>query len=105
VITYWSAVGIAVVLWFATGWYLNERLKAVHQKLDGLSESFNGLRDYLYEIDPQFDDERILGQAEFDSGPAINRLTLAELEKRKRSNGHRILTTNFREGGFRAPNQ
>ena len=38
--------------------YLNERLKLVHEKLDRTLEVFDGLRDYLYEIDPQFDDER-----------------------------------------------
>jgi hypothetical protein len=51
-------IGSVIVLWFANGWYLNEKLKAVHKKLDRLSENFNGLREYLYEIDPQFNDER-----------------------------------------------
>lgn len=48
----------AIALWFAHGWYLNERLKSVHAKLDFVLDQFNGLRKYLYEIDPQFDDER-----------------------------------------------
>jgi hypothetical protein len=50
----------AVVLWFAQGWYLNERLNRVHAKFDRLFEQFDGLREYLYEIDPQFDEERRL---------------------------------------------
>jgi hypothetical protein len=34
----------AVVLWFANGYYLNERLQDVHKKLDSVLEEFNGLR-------------------------------------------------------------
>ena len=47
----------AVVLWFAHGWYLNERLKHVHKKPDRLLDAFDRLRDRLYEIAPQFNDE------------------------------------------------
>lgn len=52
----------AVVLWFATGWYLNYRLKHLHAKLDLVLNQFNGLRRYLYEIDPQFDDGKSLSE-------------------------------------------
>jgi len=37
----------AIALWFAHAWYLNERLKHMHEKLDTILETFNGLRDYL----------------------------------------------------------
>jgi hypothetical protein len=37
----------AIALWFAHGWYLNVRLKLVHEKLDRVLETFDGLRDYL----------------------------------------------------------
>jgi hypothetical protein len=47
----------AIALWFAQGWYLNEKLNPRHEKLDCLLDAFDGLRDYLYEIDPQFGDE------------------------------------------------
>ena len=57
-----TVVITAVVLWFAHGWYLNNRLLQVHEKLDQVLEQFNGLRNYLYEIDPQFDDERETGK-------------------------------------------
>lgn len=53
-----TIISTGIALWLAHGWYLNERLKSVHSKLDSLLDQFNGLRDYLYEIDPQFDDER-----------------------------------------------
>ncbi|MFZ3320738.1 MAG: hypothetical protein WA190_00090 [Usitatibacter sp.] len=53
-----TVVLTAIALWFAHGWYLNIRLERVHRKLDLMLASFDGLRIYLYEIDPQFDDER-----------------------------------------------
>lgn len=53
-----SVILTTIALWFAHGWYLNNRLKSVHAKLDSVLDEFNGLRKYLYEIDPQFDNER-----------------------------------------------
>jgi hypothetical protein len=105
-ITYWTAIGIAVALWFATGWYLNERLKIVHTKLDLVLDNFNGLREYLYEIDPQFDEERRLLTDLYSDGPG----TLfagkqhMDLTNEKKENGFRTLNSPFYEGGFRAPN-
>lgn len=83
----------AIVLWFAHGWYVNERLKHVHEKLDRVLEAFNGLRDYLYEIDPQFDDERESRQA-FESGDSIFAgMNDMELIRRKEKEGKRTLNT------------
>jgi hypothetical protein len=106
VITVWSAIGIAVVLWFATGWYLNERLNLVHAKLDRLFDNFNGLREYLYEIDPQFDEERRLLAELFsdDPGTMFSGMEHMELTKRKEEEGRRTLNSHFLDGGFRAPN-
>lgn len=89
----------AVVLWFAQGWYLNEKLKAVHAKLDTLTEAFDGLRDYLYENDRQFDDERQL-LAEFGGeGDEIARAFAGkghfDLIKEKERQGRRTLSTPF----------
>lgn len=53
-----TVIFTGIALWFAHGWYLNRRLRAVHMKLDSILSQFNGLREYLYEIDPQFNDER-----------------------------------------------
>ena len=54
----------AIAIWFVSSWYLNERFRRLDEKLDrtleALLENIDGLRDYLYEIDPQFDDERNL---------------------------------------------
>ncbi|MBS1199189.1 MAG: hypothetical protein H6R18_2974 [Proteobacteria bacterium] len=83
----------AIVLWFAHGWYLNERLKHVHEKLDRVLEAFDGLRDYLYEIDPQFDDERENRQA-FESGDSMFAgMNDMELIRRKEREGKRTLNT------------
>ena len=45
-----TVVVTAVVLWFATGWYLNTRLKEVHEKLDRLLEAFDDLRKEIWRL-------------------------------------------------------
>lgn len=89
----------AIVLWFAHGWYLNDRLKHVNEKLDRVLEAFNGLHDYLYEIDPQFDDERHLLKdfhEQFDNGSiSFAGMNHMELIKSKEQTGKRTLNTPF----------
>lgn len=96
-----TIVGTAVVLWFAHGWYLNTRLERVHAKLDAVLEDFGGLRKYLYEIDPQFDDEREAAstfEASLDKpGVSFAGLDALQLEQRKRERGLRTLDTPFTE--------
>jgi hypothetical protein len=82
----------AIVLWFAQGYYLNARLRDVHKKLDSVLEEFNGLRKYLYEIDPQFDDERASDEA-VSEGAFLSGMDDIELLKRKRAAGKRTLNT------------
>ena len=90
----------AVVLWFAHGWYLHSRLLDVHKKLDRVLNEFNGLRLYLYEIDPQFDDER---QSDEDMAkPDGERDMYAEMDdcflvRQKEKDGKRTLSTRFSE--------
>lgn len=93
-----------VALWFAHGWYLNLRLQYVHKKLDAVLAQFNGLREYLYEIDPQFDDER-QSQGRFDghqqtpeSNDVFSGLDASRLEREKRKSGKRTLNTGFTSG-------
>jgi hypothetical protein len=107
VITYWGVVGVAVTFWFATGWYLNERLKLVHAKLDRVLDNFNGLREYLYEIDPQFNEERRLLRGLFSDEPGtmFDGMEHMELTRQKEKEGYRTLNAHFLDGGFRAPNQ
>jgi len=85
----------AIALWFAHGWYLNERLKHVHDKLDRALETFDGLRDYLYEIDPQFDDERESRRAFENNESMLAGMSDMELIRRKQQEGKRTLNTPF----------
>lgn len=89
----------ALILWFATAWYLNERLKYVHSKLDLLLDQFNGLREYLYEIDPQFDEERRLSE-EFEQSYSEDNVGLSgflEMDylRKRKAEGKRTLDTGF----------
>ena len=86
---------------FVNAWYLSEKLKDVHKKLDWLSKNFIGLREYLYEIDPQFDDERA-SRNRFDehmSDPESNDMLAGmddlELTTGKERLGKRTLNTPF----------
>lgn len=94
-----TIIGTVIALWFAHGWYLNDRLKRAHEKLDRVLENFNGLREYLYEIDPQFDDEREL-MAELHESLEKKSLSFAgmshmELTKKKEEQGKRTLNSPF----------
>lgn len=92
-----TIIGTAVALWFAQGWYMKTQLRDVHRKLDRVLEAFNGLRDYLYEIDPQFDDERRTREAFLNSEHVFAGADDSALLKRKREEGKRTLTTPFHE--------
>jgi len=95
--TEWIIVGAAVAPWFAQGWCLNEALKSVHKKLDELDEQFGGLRRYLYEIDPQFDDERKLWK-EFEEGTSLFAgKDHLDLTKQKEAKGRSTLNALFTE--------
>ena len=89
----------AIVLWFAQGYYLNKQLEDVHKKLDSLSNQFDGLREYLYEIDPQFDEERQLwndlNEAVDKDGFSFSGMDHMQLLKQKEQRGSRTLNTHF----------
>lgn len=93
----------AIVLWFAHGWYLNTRLQHVHAKLDRILECFDGLREYLYEKDPQFDDERAL-LSDLHESLENGSISFAgknhlDLTKEKKRAGKRTLNTPFHTSG------
>lgn len=90
-----TIIGTAVALWFAVGFYLNLKLQKVHDKLDRITEEFNGLREYLYEIDPQFDDERSARGALEVGEDNYAGADYMEIETRKRRTGARTLNTPF----------
>ena len=103
-VTYYGAIGIAVALWFAMGTYLNMQLKQVNARIDLVLEDLDGLRAYLYEIDPQFDEERrLLTDLFSETGSAFSGMHHSELTTEKKEGGYRTLNSTFREGGFRAP--
>lgn len=85
----------AVVLWFAHGWHFNARLKRVHEKLDRTLEALDGLRDYLYEIDPQFNDERESRRAFNNDESMFAGMNDMELIRKKEAEGKRTLITPF----------
>ncbi|MGJ0524377.1 hypothetical protein ACR42A_12590 [Burkholderia gladioli] len=98
-----TVIGAAILLWFAHGWYLNTRLERVHAKLDAVLENFDGLRRYLYEIDPQFDDER-RALARLDAslqpgGNPFSGMDAHEVDRVKRERSERTLDTPFTEHG------
>jgi hypothetical protein len=61
-------------------------LERVHKKLDLVLEQFDRLRRYLYEKDPQFDDERqLLG--------SVAGMDYMDLIKQKEKQGKRTLNS------------
>lgn len=90
----WFLMWVAVVLWFAHGTYLNIKLREVHGRLDVILENFNGLREYLYEIDPQFQDERDT-RAAVRRGDFLSGKDDMDLLREKRESGKRTLLTPF----------
>ena len=85
-----------MVLWFAHSWYLNTKLRAVHEKIDRVLECLDGLRDYLYEIDPQCNDERLSNKALLDDDmQPFAAMDDIELLDKKKSEGKRTLNTPF----------
>ncbi len=88
-------VVVLLVLWLPHAWYLNLRLKQANKKLDGLMQAFEGLREYLYEIDPQFDDER-RSHHDFEYNAAVfSGIKETDLQRKKRLAGRRTLVTPF----------
>lgn len=85
------AIGLCVVIW-----HINDQLRSANQKLNLVLEQFDGLRNYLYEIDPQFDDERqaydeLMGEA----GNLFAGADCLRIERDKEASGRRTLNTTF----------
>jgi hypothetical protein len=86
-----------VTLCLALSWYLKTKLESVLRKLDRILAAFEGLRKYLYEIDPQFDDERHLlehlaSKTALDAGASP-----LELMEKNKSHSRRTLNTSFND--------
>ena len=92
-----AVIAVAAILLVALGCYLKVRLDSVHRKLDRTLGAFDGLRKYLYEKDPQFDDERHLldhlaSRTALDGGASH-----LELVERKKEHSKRTLNTSFND--------
>ncbi len=82
---------VIVLSLVARGYHLAGELKRVNDKLDKVLEQFDGLREYLYEIDPQFDDEREAGRAFENDEHLFAGMDDLQLKERKKSEGRRTL--------------
>lgn len=92
-----AGLAAVAILWMALGWYLKSKLDSAHRKLDRTLAAFDGLRKYLYEKDPQFDDERHLldhlaSRTALDGGASH-----LELVERKKQHSKRTLNTSFND--------
>ena len=85
---------LPVVFYAASTW---ERLRKVETKLDEVLRNFEGLRQYLYEIDPQFNDERESNTDMEDERNLFAPMNDMELLDRKAAEGRRTLNTSFHE--------
>jgi hypothetical protein len=80
-----------IALCVVQGLYLNLLVGELNKKLDTILDRFDGLRTYLYEIDPQFDDERQALGAFFSNSSTFAGKDHIDLLKRKRELGKRTL--------------
>ncbi len=79
---------------------LESKFQTLQKKLDLVIAEFNGLREYLYEIDPQFDDERFLAedfsQSMANGNAGLSGVIEMELINAKIKKGKRTLNSPFR---------
>lgn len=87
--------GVVAVAVYAVFAHVNAKTQEVKDKIDRVMEQLDGLREYLYEIDPQFDDERA-SNAAFERGDDMfaGYEDFKLIEKKERE-GRRTLNTPF----------
>ena len=73
------------------------RVNSLEKKLDEVLGTLEGLRQYLYELDPQFDDERQSNEDLEDERNLFAPMNDMELLDRKQTEGRRTLNTPFHE--------
>ena len=74
---------------------LSRQLREADRKIDLLLANFNGLREYLYEIDPQFNDERESNNDMDDESNTMVAFDDMKLLEAKEAAGHRTLNSPF----------
>jgi hypothetical protein len=81
---------LVVMLIIAVAWDTNRRIQKVNERVEKVIEHLSGLRQYLYEIDPQFDDERRANVGDYHADQKWR-----ELLAQKKESGRRTLETTF----------
>jgi hypothetical protein len=90
-----TLVLLAVCLVLVHSLVQGSRLASANAKLDRVLGALDGLRKYLYEIDPQFDDERASRDALKRGDTVPSGLGDLDLLRRKKEEGRRTLNTPF----------
>jgi hypothetical protein len=89
---------VLLVCVFVLGIYvtgISAQLKQANAKIDLVLSNFDGLRDYLYEIDTQFDDERESDKDMEDDSNSMAAYHDFQLLDSKEKSGRRTLNTPF----------
>lgn len=84
------------ILWMVIS-NLHEKISELKKKTDLIISALDGLREYLYEIDPQFDDERETARAFENDEHIFAGMDDLKLLMNKREQGKRTLNTTFHE--------
>ena len=89
-----------LLLWIALGFQINSKFEKLEARLDERDskdfERFEGLRRYLYELDPQFEEELAFERELWssDSDPFSGSI-LHKIQEEKKERGDRTLDTRF----------
>jgi hypothetical protein len=100
-ITYYEVTIIAGMICFFMLWKIIDLAGNIKKDTDRINEQLNNLRKYLYEIDPQFDDERAseerfgMHMQQSDSSDIFAGMDDMELLREKHEKGMRTLHRTF----------
>ena len=89
-----------LVLWIALGFQINSKFQKLEARLDERNskdfDRFEGLRRYLYEIDPQFEEELVFEKKLWNSDEdPFSGSILHKIQEEKKERGDRTLDTSF----------
>jgi hypothetical protein len=102
-IFFW-AVGIVALLVLNVGRSVRDLQRQTAKNFDSITEQLDNLRRYLYEIDPQFDDEREcksrLARAGGDISFGFAAMEQISLLRSKRESGKRTLDCTFLDNPY-----
>ena len=94
------SMSLLFIVWLSLAWQINRRFQVLEERLDdrvsAIHEQFDGLREYLYEIDPQFAEE-LEAERDLASGDVWSGSILHQIQHEKTTAGKRTLRTRFRQ--------